>query len=119
MINRVARILIKAIKKEKKWCRSMANVFICLLFTLGILAGCAVAPVQEMSDARQAIEAARSAGAERNAVEALNNAKALLTDAEKDLEDGNYKRARNNAAAAKAAAIKAREEAINSPDKLD
>lgn len=82
-----------------------------------ILSGCASAPVQEMSDARQAIEAARSAGADQRSPKALNDAENLLLKAERRLEEGDFKEARNNAAAAKDAAIKARTDAIKYNDK--
>ncbi|MGH8237621.1 MAG: hypothetical protein ACREXP_11450, partial [Steroidobacteraceae bacterium] len=45
------------------------------------LAACAGAPVQEMSNARQAIRAARDAGAEKAAPQKLNEAEALLNRA--------------------------------------
>ncbi len=51
-----------------------------------LLAGCATAPVQEMSDARQAIQAAEEAGAAEYAPEALQDARRLLTSAERKLQ---------------------------------
>ena len=64
------------------------------------LAACAGAPVQEMSNARQAIRAARDAGAERAAPQKLNEAEALLNRAEDSLERRAYRAARRNATAA-------------------
>lgn len=87
------------------------NKTICVSFTAFLLAGvvaCAVAPVQEMSDARQAISAARSAGAEQSARDKLDQAENLLKKAEDDLSAGAYDKARTNAAAARDAAMKAR-----------
>lgn len=64
-------------------------------------AGCAGAPVQEMSNARQAINAARDAGAERVAPQEFNEARSLLEQAETSLQKGAYEAARRSAVAAK------------------
>ncbi len=71
------------------------------------LAACAGAPVQEMSNARQAIRAAREAGAERMAPQKLNEAEALLNRAEDSLERRAYREARRNAIAARDKAAEA------------
>jgi hypothetical protein len=62
-----------------------------------LLAACASAPVQEMSDARQAIQAAEEAGASTHAPEALRDAKRLLTSAERKLQREAYASARHDA----------------------
>lgn len=64
------------------------------------LGGCVSAPVQEMSNARQAIKAARDAGAERVAPQVLSEAQALLQQAESSLQKRAYREARRNAVAA-------------------
>jgi hypothetical protein len=65
---------------------------------LGIaLAACSGAPVQEMSNARQAIRAAREAGAERTAPQTLKEAEALLNSAEGNLQRRAYRDARRDA----------------------
>lgn len=87
------------------------NKFKLLPLLLGLLVGCASAPVQEMSDARQAIQAARDAGAERYVPEAFSGAERLLNQAEKELELGMYSDAQRTAVAAKETAIRARETA--------
>ena len=62
--------------------------FILLLWAI-LSSGCATAPpVQEMSDARQAIAAAKEAGAVDLAAEQLSQAESLLSDAEKYLQSG-------------------------------
>ena len=71
------------------------------------LAACAGAPVQEMSNARQAIRAARDAGAERTAPQKLNEAEALLIRAEDSLERRASREARRNAIAARDKAAEA------------
>lgn len=71
------------------------------------LAACSGAPVQEMSNARQAIRAARDAGAEKMAPQKLNEAEALLNRAEDSLERRAYREARRNAIAARDKAAEA------------
>ena len=70
-------------------------------------AGCESMPVQEMSDARQAITAAKEAGAEEHAAEELLAAEESLHSAEKYLSSRNYAVARREALEAKAQAIDA------------
>lgn len=78
-----------------------------------LLAGCASAPpVQEMSDARQAIMAAREADAERYAPEALHGAEQLMDEATRKLESGAYEQARQAALTARVKAMKARDTAV-------
>jgi outer membrane murein-binding lipoprotein Lpp len=65
------------------------------------LAGCSSAPVQEMSDARQAIAAARVAGATETTSPDFYAAQAAIARAEKHLEAQEYTRARYAAMEAK------------------
>jgi Domain of unknown function (DUF4398) len=75
---------------------------------LGVAAaGCASAPVQEMSDARQAIRAARDAGAAQKAPAMLDEARSLLASAEAHLEKREFKEARDDAVAARRRAVEA------------
>jgi hypothetical protein len=79
-------------------------------FAFLVAAACETAPpVQEMSDARQAIEVARQAGAEAHAKPELNEALNLLEAAEHDLDVEEYARARKSALQAKSKALEARE----------
>lgn len=78
-----------------------------LLIASLVLTACAGAPVQEMSNARQAIRAAREAGAEKMAPQKLNEAEALLNRAEDSLERRAYREARRNAIAARDKAAEA------------
>ena len=81
---------------------------------LALLGGCAVAPpIQEMSDARQAIEAAREANAEQKAPQSLHDAEAHMRRATQELEQGHYGLARDLAIAAKEQAIQARDNAVH------
>lgn len=82
----------------------MRGIMIAALFLVG---ACETMPVQEMSDARQAISAAREAGAAEYAAEQLNAAQSALESAEKYLNTRNYGVARREAMAAKSAAIDA------------
>jgi hypothetical protein len=77
------------------------------------LTACTVMPpVQEMSDARQAIKAAREANAEKYAPQKLQSAEDSMELATRTLEQGEYEAARMAATVAKALAIKARDAAI-------
>jgi hypothetical protein len=78
-----------------------------VMVTVLVLAGCAGAPVQEMSNARQAIRAARDAGAEKMAPQKLSEAEVLLNRAEASLERRAYREARRNAIAARDKAAEA------------
>lgn len=82
-----------------------------LLFPLLLVAACAQAPVQEMSDARQAIQAARAVVQQPADRAQLENAERNLRDAEAALEAGRYAEARRHAASAKADALEVRERA--------
>ena len=87
--------------------------FIVIAFSIGVLlSACATAPpVQEMSDARQAIAAAREAGAGEFAPNELLKAEALLDGAEDYLEVGTssaYWQARKAAMQLDASAMTAR-----------
>jgi hypothetical protein len=73
-----------------------------------LLAACGSGPpVQEMSDARQAIAVARQAGAEERAAEQLKDAEELLNRAQEKLSDREYDEARDNALQAKLKALDA------------
>ena len=74
-------------------------------------------PVQEMSDARQAIAAAREAGAENLAAEDLRAAEAFLDSAQRNLSERAYSSARRDATLAKEKARKALEVSEGSSDK--
>ncbi len=78
-----------------------------------VVAGCAVAPpIQEMSDARQAIKAAREAHAEQHAVQPLRNAEIFMNKATEELQHGDYVEARKSAVAAKEEAVRARDNSV-------
>ena len=81
------------------------------LLAFVFLAGCANAPpVQEMSDARQAIAAATEAGADDYAAAQLSEAQDLLDDAETYLDTGTssgYWQAKKAAVGAKEIAFEA------------
>ena len=84
------------------------------LLTILFLMSCASAPTQEMSNARQALQAARDAGAVKNAPSQLKKAEALMLSAEQALNAGEdtFSTARGNARLAKGEAIKARKLAL-------
>lgn len=81
------------------------------------VAGCQTAmPVQEMSDARQAIMAAKEAGAEKYAAADLGAAIHLLQSAEENLKSQDYAIARQDAVEAKIKALEARRRSEASQD---
>lgn len=78
-----------------------------LVAALLLVAACQTAPVQEMSDARQAISAARDAGAEQYAASLLQVAVGHLQSAERLLNERKYSQARLDALDAKNTALDA------------
>lgn len=89
----------------------------CLTAIAFFLVGCVSAPVQEMSDARQAIRAAREAGATIYSLEKYNEASESLERAESKLEAGSYFEAKRHAVEARKKAIQAlqRTNTVESP----
>jgi hypothetical protein len=72
------------------------------------VAGCiASPPVQEMSDARQAIAVAKEAGAQELAAAELGEAEAYLNSAQRKLSERSYSPARRDALLAKEKALDA------------
>ena len=86
-----------------------AKALFCIIALIFVFTACATAPVQEMSDARQAIQAAKSVGADENTQSNLVQAKKFLEKAEHALHVGEYKVARVNALAAKEEALQAQQ----------
>lgn len=82
---------------------------VCVVAIL-LLSGCATSgpPTQEMSDARQALDAARQVDAASHAPETLQDAQSLLSKAEEKLSEGAFAQAQHDALAAKAEATRAR-----------
>jgi hypothetical protein len=79
------------------------------LLLSGLLAGCAAgAPVQQMYDARQAVEAAQKAGAAKYAPELLAEAQTHLKTAKASMDEGEYRSARDEADLARQKAMEAR-----------
>lgn len=85
------------------------------LSLLGLLiSACAIsAPVQEMSNARQSIQAATEANAAKLADSLLAEAKQRLSSATRELDAGEYERARLLALEATHLALKARQLAVS------
>jgi len=72
-----------------------------------IASACAGAPVQEMSDARQAVRAAQAAGAEERAPAELAEARSLIAEAQEYLQRHEYGQAKDTAVEARRKAIRA------------
>lgn len=77
------------------------------LAALVLLAACAGAPVQEMSDARQAVAAAEQTLAGKPASSTLDSARQYLQAAQTALDAGDYSTARQDAALARQLALRA------------
>jgi hypothetical protein len=94
----------------------LPSLIVALLCGL-LAAGCAGAPAQQMSDARQAIRAAEQAGAGQHAPQLLAEAQQLVERARLNLEKGEYRQARDDADLARTKAMEARRlsEAATSP----
>lgn len=84
-----------------------------VLLLAASLAACASLPAQEMSDARQAIEAARAAGGDRYTPQTLEQAETLISVAIREASEGDYRAARLAARRAKQQAVIAREAAMS------
>ena len=84
----------------------LAALTVCSVLGIG-LPGCATAPVQEMSDARQAIRAAQNAGADRKAPKQMESAQSLLSSAEESLQKRLYRAAKRDAVQARNQAVEA------------
>ena len=78
------------------------------LLSGAVVSGCAGAPVQEMSNARQAVRAAERAGASKVAPDLLAEANLLLKNAKQHLDQGDYRTARDEAELARTKAVEAR-----------
>jgi PBP1b-binding outer membrane lipoprotein LpoB len=90
-----------------------------IVFTM-FLSGCTtIAPVQEMSNARQSIKAAKDANAENLAANVLSEAQQRLRSAMRELDAGEYERARILALEAKHLALKAKQLAVSSSNKVN
>jgi hypothetical protein len=93
------------------------NIVLPFALVMSVFTGCASAPpVQQMSDARQALQAAKSVGARTTAPDYYAMAKGHIEKAELALQQGQYSQAREQAEQAKKYALKAHAKAIgNSP----
>lgn len=76
---------------------------------LVLVTACATAPIQEMSNARQSLQAARDVGADQYARYHFQTANDYLARAERELELRYFSRARHDAIVAKSEARKAHE----------
>ena len=75
-----------------------------------VISACSItAPVQEMSNARQSIRAAKDANAEKLAKNVLSEAQKRLQSAMRELDEGEYEKARILALEAKHLALKAKQ----------
>lgn len=92
--------------------KSMTRNSISAALVALVLVGCAAVPTQELSDARQAIQAAEAADARTYALQRYNAASGELASAEQSVEAGSYSAAKEQAIAAKTLALSARNIAL-------
>lgn len=98
----------------------MSHRVLILLITGAFLTGCATAPpVQEMSDARQAIAAAEEAGAAQLAPQPLADARRYIAEAERLIREEIYGPARANAVRARNRAAQALRDAEAAADRSE
>ncbi len=83
--------------------------FCCFL----VLFACAAAPIQEMSDARQAVQAAKTSGVDAQQSKLLELAEDHLKSAELKLQRRWYDSAREDAILARDAALKSQQETVD------
>ncbi|MEM9056115.1 MAG: hypothetical protein AAGD86_01485 [Pseudomonadota bacterium] len=99
-------------------CHRRPLILALLLAVLLALGACAHAPVQEMSNARQALKAAEASGALAPTSADYRAAEKLIRSAEDKLRQHSYRAARRDALEAKALAVSAMEAAEQrSPDR--
>ena len=91
-----------------------ALILVVVSLALVNISGCTSVPVQEMSDARQAIRAAQNEGVSSQTSSEFADALRLIKLAQQKLEKREYKQARYNALEAKQKALEARNKAIES-----
>ena len=93
--------------------QKLSGVFFFSCFLLLFVTACAVTPpVQEMSNARQTIQAARDAGAETYADKLLKEAERLLEQASEEIDNKDYFSAKISAHSAQEQAMQARQVAL-------
>ena len=102
----------KIITDIARFAGSLGRV-LAIVSVLTVVACTSGPPVQEMSDARQAIAVAREAGAAELAPDELRAAEIYLESAQQNLSNRAYKAARSDAVQAKQKALEALESAEN------
>jgi len=106
----VAAAYVEPTVNPLKLCHPIATHALRLLAAAllgGVLAACAGAPVQEMSDARQAVSVADQLQAAKAAPTEMATAHQYLEKAQSALDAGDYRAAREAALLARQAAVKA------------
>ena len=86
-----------------------------LISLLCLQAACSGIPVQELSDARQSVYAAREVSVEKAEQRRLQVAEAFLQKAEKAMKAGDYSKARRSAIRARVLALQVQKSAWPEP----
>ena len=93
--------------QPKRIHRTRQMILATAVLTMMTLTGCAAVPIQAISDARQAIDAATQAGGDLKAAQQMQDARSAMAQAEAALKKIEYKRARELAQQARIKAIEA------------
>ena len=96
-------------RKTIKMQKHLGHMFSLILMTLSVMSCSISPPVQEMSDARQAITAAEVVDASEHAPMQMGNARRFLEEAEAHIKQQQYGLARSMARIAKNSAVEALE----------
>lgn len=99
-------------QRSRRFLKALTTKYRLFIVASLFLAGCSTAPVQEMSDARQALRSAEIAGAAQHLPSGFAASEQLLQQAQAHLETGAYEEARRLALEARDRAIKVREQAL-------
>ena len=104
MSHKISRKSEQFVNQKTAWRRLLGSVFP-LVTVLLFLSACTSAPVQEMSDARQAIQAAKNYAVDEIALQSIRLAEEHLYKATLALNIGDYGDARKSANAARNLAL--------------
>ncbi len=104
MSNRMSRQFGQIIARKTRHCRCGGLMFL-FVSALLFLSACTSAPIQEMSNARQAIQAAKNSAVNEIALQSIQLAEQHLYKATLALDIGDYGNARKSANTARELAL--------------
>lgn len=107
-----AKALFYQFKDHTDMFSLLTNARPVVMLLLLLIAACSAMPAQQMSDARQAIQAADQVNAQEKAPAEYQEARRLLDQAQAEIRMNNYRQAKRLADAAKKAALEAHRQAV-------